>query len=597
MCQIPSYARLALTFLPLGLMLAAPVRGARKAEKLETAQQLVQEALHCEIYGLESDRAQLLDEALELMPNYAPARWHQGYVRFQNSWVPAEEVPQWLTRNRYLRAYERLRAEHLDTVAGHMALADWCRRQRLDAQERAHLTRVLDLSPNHVAARVRLGFRRINGRWTTDEVLREAALQRRMDRENLAEWDDTIRKLRSQLQRRNAHAREVAERTICELQDTAAIPALEAELSTFSRETAALAVTAIAQMPGQDAVESLVRHAVLAPWQEIRDQATEALKTRKPESYIPRLLAEMYTPVISQVVVVPAGRDQIAYRHSFLRDAEDERQQLWLDTLVQRVALPGGDREDTLRRALRQTAAAANSREQLVAQQNERTEELNERSARVLNETTGQQLPASPELWWQWWNDQNDVLVPGGKQTRALQLGTQVAVADQATAGLQLGNGGGGRQTECFAAGTLVWTGLGQRAIEDVQVGDLVLSQDVESGELAFHPVLRTTVRPAEPLLEVKIGDETFRTTRGHLFWVAGQGWTRARELTSGMQIHSVAGAVPVISLVGESDPGETYNLVVDRFHNYFVGRQRILSHDVEPRQPTQSVVPGLRDD
>ena len=56
----------------------------------------------------------------------------------------------------------------------------------------------------------------------------------------------------------------------------AAIPAMEAELSTFSRETANLAVAAIAQMPEQDAAESLVRHAVLAPWQEVRDAAIEA---------------------------------------------------------------------------------------------------------------------------------------------------------------------------------------------------------------------------------------------------------------------------------------------------------------------------------
>jgi hypothetical protein len=47
---------------------------------------------------------------------------------------------------------------------------------------------------------------------------------------------------------------------------------------------------------------------------------------------------------------------------------------------------------------------------------------------------------------------------------------------------------------------------------------------------------------------------------------------------------------------VGESDAGETYNLVVDRYHSYFVGGQRVLSHDVLSRQPTQCVVPGLRE-
>ena len=49
----------------------------------------------------------------------------------------------------------------------------------------------------------------------------------------------------------------------------------------------------------------------------------------------------------------------------------------------------------------------------------------------------------------------------------------------------------------CFAPGTKVWTMTGRRPIEGIKIGDCVLAQDVESGELAYKPVLGVTIRPA----------------------------------------------------------------------------------------------------
>ena len=54
---------------------------------------------------------------------------------------------------------------------------------------------------------------------------------------------------------------------------------------------------------------------------------------------------------------------------------------------------------------------------------------------------------------------------------------------------------------ECFAAGTLVWTKTGQRPIESLEIGDLVLAQNVDTGELAYKPVIGRTVRPPKRLV------------------------------------------------------------------------------------------------
>ena len=147
---------------------------------------------------------------------------------------------------------------------------------------------------------------------------------------------------------------------------------------------------------------------------------------------------------------------------------------------------------------------------------------------------------------------------------------------------------------DCLAAGTLVWTDAGPVPIEQIRVGDLVLAQDPESGELAYQPVLRTTVRPRGPLVRVcLVNREVLETSGGHLFWVAGAGWTKARELLSGCELHGVTGTVRV-SITETADEAETYNLIVADSHSYFVGEGKILCHDNTVRRPTKAKVPGL---
>jgi hypothetical protein len=74
--------------------------------------------------------------------------------------------------------------------------------------------------------------------------------------------------------------------------------------------------------------------------------------------------------------------------------------------------------------------------------------------------------------------------------------------------------------TSCFAAGTPVWTVEGPRPVERIAIGDLVLSQNVETGELAYKPVLRTTIGQPVELVAVKAGEDTIQCTGGHAFWV-----------------------------------------------------------------------------
>jgi hypothetical protein len=142
--------------------------------------------------------------------------------------------------------------------------------------------------------------------------------------------------------------------------------------------------------------------------------------------------------------------------------------------------------------------------------------------------------------------------------------------------------------------GTPVWTKTGQRPIELLERGDFVLSQNVETGEIRYQPVLARTLRPSGPVVQVSTHDEKLLATRGHPFWVEGSGWQMAKEVANGATLHSLAGVATVDSVTSAKD-AETYNLVVANFSTYFVGASGILAHDNTPRRPTQMISPGIK--
>jgi hypothetical protein len=163
-----------------------------------------------------------------------------------------------------------------------------------------------------------------------------------------------------------------------------------------------------------------------------------------------------------------------------------------------------------------------------------------------------------------------------------------VAVADRSAASGAMA----AASCDCLAAGTTVWTLEGHKAIEKVQIGDQVLSQDPETGELAYKPVVATTLRPAAPLIRLETEQGVIRTSGGHPFWQSGQGWVKARDLKPGAMLHTAQQVVRVVKVERvESEP--THNLIVADFHSYFVGEQMILSHDNTIRERTNATVPG----
>ncbi len=584
----------------LALINASPAWSESRKSKQIKADEFVQKALREEIAGSDGMRTRYLSTALLHNPSNEDARWLSGQVRRNKRWVDVDAVPKIAASSRLLANYRRLRSTTRDTAEAQLALANWCARVRLFDQERAHLTRVVEREPDFAEARVRLGFQKINGRWVSREELQEST-----DREALIA--QAARKHRKLLTRIAAAAAdgEVSDfhkQQLAEIQDPAAIPIMEQLLAGSGAAGVQLLVDQLCNMESHEAAAVLARYAAFADWEHVQKMATAELGDRPKESYVPVLLAELRTPVSATSEVVRNDLGQVVVRRTMTRETQSADEQAITDiTFLD----PTGNRFASFLAA----RAASSQAENNVMTLNSDIESRNARVYEVLATTTGHAEAKTPQDWWRWWNDVNGVFVAGGKPTRSSyqqqqsfalasiggeRIDTRVVSPTQTSEVSNVVSESVGFACDCLAAGTNVWTETGPMAIENIRRGDRVLSQDSETGELAYKPVLGTTIRPVSRLVRTRILGESIICSAGHPFWIAGDGWIKAEQLQEGMRFHAVGGTTTIES-VEPAHEAVTYNLIVADFHSYFVGENKVLSHDNTIRRPTNTLVPGLK--
>ena len=409
-------------------------------------------------------------------------------------------------------------------------------------------------------------------------------------------------------------------------------------------------ISALDTMAGQRATYSLVRHSVLSPIADVRTAAIDALKKRPPHDYVPVLLASLSMPIESSFRVATDTDGSVHYWHSLYREGPDANWSFEGRNSAMQHDLRGPtflaiddyrEGDPFLRRpkrtsyrlgaattpavAAEMASVAADNRQRfagaaITAEQ--QIEEINRAALAangviypVLTATTGQDFGDNPRAWWVWWKKYNeyspDAETPVHEQSYADSTHRYYRPPREATVAIYpppppgppmrvvriMGTGGSSGNhlayACCFAAGTVVWTRTGREAIESLEIGDLVLAQNIETGELAYKPILGRTVRPPSECRQLSIGEENLFVALGHPLWVAGIGWRMAKELADGAILHGVNGPVRV-DAIAAADEAEAYNLIVADFNTYFVGKCGVLVHDNTPREPTTAIVPGL---
>ncbi|HUY90399.1 MAG TPA: polymorphic toxin-type HINT domain-containing protein [Pirellulales bacterium] len=577
----------------------AGVAAAAAPHAEQQAAELVRQGLKAEVDGNLPERKRALSQAVELAPDYAPARWNQGFVQRDGKWANFAESHIPPGDAAALEEYRRLRGTYADRADAQLELADWCHRRGLKDQERAHLSRSLELNPNQPALRSRLGMVFVEGNWLSQQEAREARERGRQALADLRHWAPRCEKLRSAAARLTGRQREAALEQIRSLRDPAAITALETIVAPANDDAGLAVVEALAEMQRPEADIALARLASFSSSEEVADAAKAKLKKRPLYNFVPSMLGSLVAPGGEQTTIVYSRNGRLLFRQTFMHEGVDRKHLAVFDNAYQFIRFGRLARSEAIRprgdellAASELGSAAVAGRSRLMEAQNRQFERTNERICKTLNDVTGRKLSANPREWWKWWNDFTETLVKGKKQLEMVYAGEELPILSMPTLSVPP------IHCNCLVAGTPIWTDRGAVAVDKMQVGDRVLAQDPDTGELAYKLVLRTTVREHSGTITIGLpGGGQIIASGGHPFWVARNGWVNARHLKAGMLLHGVDGATEIESVEIDDQANVTvFNLVVEDFHDYFAGEGHLLLHDITPRGPVRGPLPGLED-
>lgn len=597
---------------------AASTNAAEETAGKANADRLVKEALQAEIDGNLAQRRVLLSLAVDAAPENAPARWQSGQVFVDGEWVSADAAQDEAARDPRRIQYRALREAAGDGLAGQAQLARWCDEQKLAEEAAFHWSNVLAREPNHPEALRATDTCWYAGQRMSRDEAKAAKLRARNAKETAKRYKPIVKRWVRMLDAGDINSRDAALDEIRAVRDLDAIPAVEAltlntKLSTnaqFERslEIGLAFVAALAQQLDQRATDSLLRHAAVAPIASVRGAAVAALKRRSPHGYIPGLLSLLTMPFESTFRTTTDNEGGVHYWHSLYREGRDVN--LSIETrnslvqhdfdeataIVDQGNVVGVAKESdqtiavrkarTAQRSLTKYANIAAATEGQVAQINHQATTTNGRVTALLYHLTGQNLGNDPKAWWKWWDEYNEYYTGGERPTEERRY------VDNEYAYYRMPDYAP-MPHSCFAAGTLVWTRTGLEPIETLEIGDYVLAQDVNTGELRYKAVLGRTIRKARPTLLIACGSETIQATLGHPMWVSGKGWKMAKEVQPGDFLHGVKGPV-LVDRIDAGVPIDVFNLVVADDHNYFISDAGLLVHDNTPRGATPAKLPGM---
>ena len=538
---------------------------------------MVRRALEAEEQGDLQQRRDYLSATLQQDADFAAARWHSGWVWHRVTWQTPEEVAVNSANDTQLQQYLQHRQQVGSTAGTQWSLARWCRSQGLDAQYRAHLWAGARLTPKNAKIQKALGRSLHNGQWVTDDELQADRRLRQRLQKAYRSWHAELLKLRNRLEADDDQETTQAEQDLARIGDPLAIGALEEVFSSYSQPSAILAVNLLERIEHRAATESLVRHAVWSDWLAVRQRATQALKSRNPDHTI-GMLIELLRPTDSGSRWL-WGFGHVWYWQDFattyldcsrfapatiIRPSPDARQ--------------GIGRDDSLR--ARYSSAEQANRKRLA------------NTCAALRGLTGQDMGQHRDDWRRWWAQANlcyfDPASQAPDERYVLEQSSSVTLLSlrdmTSVAPLAL---------SCFVAGTPVWTERGPIPIDKIELGDLVLSQDPETGELTYKPVIYRTLRPQTEIRNLVLGGETIGATLGHPVWVSGKGWVKVKDLAANDLLHG-ASLVHRLTAVEPGKPDFGYNLEVAELGTYFVGKSKVLVHDNSPIAHGPQTVPGL---
>jgi hypothetical protein len=539
------------------------------------------------IGDLASRHAQL-DAALEKLPELAPLNWMAGRIWRHPEWISVASFPIDPDAERDFRA-RRAAIQNTTQLA---ELARWCAGQGWEDRSDLCYAKILaeaSAKPNERReAAKQLKLVQVQGKWVSAEQAKLAEQEAEREKQSLEIWAPRLGEWKKDIEGASRGRARTATEALRNLNDDGAILAAEQHLLSPSPLFAEELIAYLKRIDKPRSTLALTRFAIVSPLPEVRTAATNALRTRPLHEFVPLLLTALEGKAKTQYAIQAIGRASKADVRARLQVGRETPVGLVVSTVDRAdkflpMRKTSGNQPDVTRQQAQAQAAASLQYDALLvmmqaSSHNLAADQYNARFVAVLTAVTNQNL-AEPSQWWDWWQSYNE-LPQRSAWIDAAYFQSWASYPAVTT-------------MSCFPKQVPVWTETGLRPIADILPGDRVLSQDVESGELAYRLVQQVTRRDQADLLKVALADCELVSSTGHPFWVNTRGWQMAKELRPGDVVHTFDGCTTLKGAVRLPAKETVYNLVVADSSTYFVGLAGVLVHDVTFRRPTRALVPG----
>lgn len=164
-----------------------------------------------------------------------------------------------------------------------------------------------------------------------------------------------------------------------------------------------------------------------------------------------------------------------------------------------------------------------------------------------------------------------------GAKTGALEISQDSLGTGKWYKGLELDQTYSGG-VACFTAGTKVAVEEGFKNIEDIQVGDMVYSYNMETKQIELKEVDKLVSHETDTIFEILAGTERIETTWSHPFYTTNKGKCLASNLDFGDSLKTLDNRNPrVLDIAKVSKNATVYEIRVKDNYNYFVGDTSVL--------------------
>ncbi|MFY7953890.1 MAG: polymorphic toxin-type HINT domain-containing protein [Armatimonadaceae bacterium] len=478
-----------------------------------------------------------------------PAKWSEA---------DAEKL---LANKNYQRYIERRTKVSETDAKAQSELAAWCTLADLPSEARAHQWVAVSLEPANVKYHQALGRkRRGNGLYLTDDELRDALADLRVAGKVNKEFAGKLLKLAPNIQRGKLDGLTAL---LQGFDEPLAIPTLERAGVQFGETAQQQVVYALGRMTHTEATDSLMRHALYGLSPAVRTHAADQLASRNPSYYIPRMAGWLTSEDSVDFDAPNMPAQGVGGRHAVV----------WYVAVGGETAVTAvGGTGDLAKASVEMQQARGGS----PFDKRMTGRERNDRVAAALKEATGKDFGSDADKWTKWLSELTDSYLPDAANAPPPSVVT-LPGSDSLRRVSFVPTG-----VDCFAAGTPVSTRRGLVAVEDLKVGDLLLSRDMDEGTVSFQPVLRRITRPPTKQVTVTIEGEEVTATLGHPFRVKDRKWVYARDLKPGDYVKCLSGYRKVDTVV-ELKPAQAFSIEVANFNTYYVGKKQVLVHDNTP--------------